>query len=70
MTFYQRQIIEQAQLPYSPLAKAFEKTKQNKKQVGAMKPLDLYNKLKQTECEKTYNSSKYSPTIVFLKKCT
>ena len=47
MTFYQRQIIEQAQLPYSPLAKAFEKTKQNKKQVGAMKSLDLYNKLKQ-----------------------
>ena len=49
MTFYQRQIIEQAQLPYSPLAKAFEKTKQNKKQVGAMKSLDLYNILKQTE---------------------
>ena len=33
-----------------------------------MKSLELYNKLKQTECEKTYNSSKYSPTIVFFKE--
>ena len=38
----QRQIIEQAKFPYSPLGKAFEK--QREKQVGALKSLDLCNK--------------------------
>ena len=46
----QRQIIEQSKFAYSPLAKAFEK--QTKKQVGAMKALDISDKkdeLKQIE---------------------
>ena len=43
----QRQIIEQAKFAYAPLGKAFEK--QTEKQVGAIKSLDLSNKLKQTE---------------------
>ena len=38
----QRQIIEQAKFAYSPLEKTFEK--QTKKQVGAIKCLDLSNK--------------------------
>ena len=41
----QRQIIEQAKLAYSPLGKAFEK--QTEKQVGSIKSLHSYNKLKQ-----------------------
>ena len=40
----QRQIIEQAKFAYSPLGNAFEK--QTEIQVGAIKSLDLYNKLK------------------------
>ena len=42
MPFNQRQIIEQPKFAYSPLAKAFEK--QTKKQVGAMKALDISDK--------------------------
>ena len=38
----QRQIIEQAKFAYSLLRKAFEK--QTKKQVGAIKSLDISNK--------------------------
>ena len=43
----QRQIIEQANFAYSPLGKAFEK--QTEKQVGAIKSLNHYNKLKRIE---------------------
>ena len=40
-----RQIIEQPKFAYSALGKAFEK--QTEKQIGAIKSLDPYNKLKQ-----------------------
>ena len=43
----QREIIEQAKFAYSPFGKAFEK--QTEKQVGAIKSLDLSNKLKRIE---------------------
>ena len=43
----QRQIIEQANLAYSPLEKAFEK--QREKQIDAIKSLDPSNKLKRIE---------------------
>ena len=43
----QRQIIEKAKFAYFPLGKAFEK--QTEKQVGAIKSIDLSNKLKRIE---------------------
>ena len=43
----QRQVIDQAKFAYSSLGKAFEK--QIEKQVGTIKPLDLFNKLKRLE---------------------
>ena len=39
----QRQIIEQSEVLYSPLGKAFEK--QTKKQLAAIKSQDFYNKI-------------------------
>ena len=47
LPFNQRQTIEQAKFEYSPLEKAFEK--QTEKQVGAIKSLNLSNKLKQID---------------------
>ena len=43
----QRQIIEKAKFAYFPLGKAFEK--QTEKQIGAIKCIDLSNKLKRIE---------------------
>ena len=47
MSSNQRQIIEHAKFAYSPLGKGFEK--QTKTQVGAVKSVDPFNKLKRID---------------------